>query len=102
MQKLMVGVALVSTCVITLTACSSQVAPVPRTVTQTVTATATPSSQPPAAPRSACDPNYSGGCVPSVSYDLDCGDIRMMVRVVGADVHGFDRDQDGLGCESYG
>ena len=51
---------------------------------------------------SGCDPNYTGTCVPNVEYDLDCVDIGMQVYVTGADVHGFDRDGDGLGCESYG
>lgn len=47
-----------------------------------------------------CDPNYTGGCVPKVSYDLDCGDISFSVWVVGTDIHGFDGDGDGHGCES--
>ena len=48
---------------------------------------------------SGCDSNYSG-CVPMVDYDLDCSDVRGPLRVHGADVHGFDRDGDGVGCES--
>jgi hypothetical protein len=51
---------------------------------------------------STCDPNYTGACVPISAFDLDCPDISQMVRVVGADIHGFDRDGDGFGCESYG
>ena len=51
---------------------------------------------------SSCDPNYSGYCVPNVSYDLDCPDIGHMVYVVGVDRHRFDADNDGYGCESYG
>lgn len=51
-------------------------------------------------PRSNCDPNYSP-CVPNVSYDLDCPDIGFEVEVIGYDKHGFDRDGDGYGCESY-
>lgn len=50
-----------------------------------------------------CDPNHSGGCVPLVSYDLDCADIRALgiapVRVIGTDVHRLDGDDDGWGCE---
>jgi micrococcal nuclease len=46
-----------------------------------------------------CDPNYSP-CVPLVSYDLDCGDISTSVKVIGTDVHRFDREGDGYGCES--
>ena len=47
-----------------------------------------------------CDPNYSG-CVPNVSYDLDCADIGYTVRVLGYDKHRLDGDYDGYGCESY-
>jgi hypothetical protein len=36
-----------------------------------------------------------------VSYDSDCGDIGFSVTVIGSDPHGFDREGDGLGCESY-
>lgn len=46
-----------------------------------------------------CDPNYSGTCVPQVSYDLNCDDIGGSVTVVGSDPHGFDGDGDGSGCE---
>ena len=50
---------------------------------------------------SSCDPNYSGGSVPNVSYDLNCPDIGFMVRIIGTDKHHFDGDKDGYGCESY-
>jgi len=46
-----------------------------------------------------CDPNYRGACVPTVPYDLDCADIDGPVYVVGVDVHRFDADGDGVGCE---
>ena len=52
------------------------------------------------APKASCDENYSG-CVPIVSYDLDCGDIGFSVVVRGYDKHRFDGDKDGYGCESY-
>jgi hypothetical protein len=48
---------------------------------------------------SECDSNYSGACVPIVSYDLNCDDISGSVTVVGSDPHGFDGDGDGSGCE---
>jgi hypothetical protein len=54
----------------------------------------------PEAEEDECDPGYSG-CVPNVSYDLDCADIQEEVEVYGSDYHGFDRDGDGYGCESY-
>jgi hypothetical protein len=46
-----------------------------------------------------CDPNYRGACVPIVPYDLDCADIDGPVYVVGVDIHRFDGDGDGVGCE---
>lgn len=80
------------------------------TVTTTATATGSPSEDsgdaPSVAPQprmaSECDPNYAGGCVPVLSYDLDCPDIGIDVEVIGVDVHEFDRDLDGYGCETYG
>jgi Excalibur calcium-binding domain len=39
--------------------------------------------------------------MPGVSYDLDCPDIAHRVYVVGVDIHRFDGDGDGIGCESY-
>lgn len=51
-------------------------------------------------PEDECDPDYSG-CVPNVSYDLDCDDVQEEVEVYGDDYHGLDGDGDGYGCESY-
>lgn len=51
-------------------------------------------------PTPSCDTNYSG-CIPIVSYDLDCSDIGYSVTVLGYDKHRLDRDNDGYGCESY-
>lgn len=51
-------------------------------------------------PVSNCDSNYSG-CVPNVSYDLDCPDIGYSVQVLGYDKHRLDADGDGQGCDSY-
>jgi micrococcal nuclease len=49
-----------------------------------------------------CDPNYAG-CIPVSAADLDCKDIKILglapVKVVGRDVHNFDRDRDGIGCD---
>lgn len=38
--------------------------------------------------------------MPPVPPDLNCSDIDFAVEVVGSDPHGFDRDGDGIGCES--
>jgi micrococcal nuclease len=49
-----------------------------------------------------CDPNYQG-CIPPYPPDLDCTDIKRMglapIRVIGTDVHKFDGDGDGIGCD---
>ncbi len=53
-----------------------------------------------------CDKNYSGGCVP-IASDVDCAGgsgngpayVRGPVYVIGYDVYGLDRDNDGIGCE---
>jgi hypothetical protein len=61
---------------------------------------------PAAAPTtSGCDPNYSG-CVP-IDSDVDCaggsgnGPSYAVgpVTVIGSDIYGLDRDNDGIGCE---
>jgi endonuclease YncB( thermonuclease family) len=50
----------------------------------------------------ACDSNYAG-CIPVSPIDLDCKDIKNLglapVRVIGRDVHRFDRDGDRVGCD---
>jgi hypothetical protein len=46
-----------------------------------------------------CHPGYLP-CVP-VADSVDCTDIRTVVRVIGNDDYGLDRDGDGVGCESY-
>jgi hypothetical protein len=49
-----------------------------------------------------CDLHYTP-CIKKTSRDLDCSDIGIRVQVVaiGEDPHGFDRNEDGVGCESY-
>jgi micrococcal nuclease len=56
----------------------------------------------PTLPNAKCDPNYQG-CIPPYQPDLDCTDIKRMglapIRVIGTDVHKFDGDGDGIGCD---
>jgi len=48
-----------------------------------------------------CDPSYPDVCIPPYPPDLNCGDIGYSnFRVIGDDPHGFDGDNDGVGCES--
>lgn len=59
-------------------------------------------NKPAAASNNNCDTHYTP-CVKVSGRDLDCADIghRVVVVVVGEDPHGFDRNDDGIGCESY-
>lgn len=48
-----------------------------------------------------CDPSYPDACIPPYPPDLNCGDIsEKNFAVTSPDPHGFDRDSDGIGCES--
>ena len=48
-----------------------------------------------------CDDSYVGVCIPPYPPDLDCGEIPFRdFAVRGSDPHGFDRENDGIGCES--
>lgn len=48
-----------------------------------------------------CDPSYPEVCIASPPPDLNCADVPYNnIQVVGSDPHGFDRDGDGIGCES--
>ena len=50
---------------------------------------------------SGCDPSYPTLCIPIDSYDLDCGEIPYRnFKVLSPDPHGFDGDNNGIGCES--
>jgi len=48
-----------------------------------------------------CDPAYPDVCIASPPPDLNCKDIAdRHFKVLPPDPHGFDRDGDGIGCES--
>ncbi len=48
-----------------------------------------------------CDASYPDFCIPSPPPDLNCADVpQKRFTVTGSDPHGFDRDGDGIGCES--
>lgn len=54
-----------------------------------------------AAPQAQCDPSYPDVCIAPNSPDLNCGDVpHKRFRVLPPDPHGFDTDQDGIGCEN--
>jgi hypothetical protein len=59
----------------------------------------TPPLTPP--PARSCHPSYPGTCIPGPPPDLNCGDVSARnFKVVGSDPHGFDGDNDGIGCEN--
>ncbi len=48
----------------------------------------------------ACDPAYPTVCIPPPPPDLDCGEMSYRrFSVLAPDPHGFDGDNDGIGCE---
>jgi hypothetical protein len=49
-----------------------------------------------------CDSSYPNDCIPPPPPDLDCGDdgVPENFEVRSPDPHGFDGDNDGIGCES--
>jgi len=60
-----------------------------------------PQSSNPVESTPSCDESYPDVCIAPYPPDLDCGEIGYSnFRVVGDDPHGFDRDNDGIGCES--
>lgn len=64
------------------------------TTTQPVTSTTSGSA-------GDCDPSYPTVCIPPYPPDLDCGEIsHRRFTVLAPDPHGFDGDNDGVGCES--
>jgi hypothetical protein len=57
----------------------------------------------PTPPVQECDPAYPDLCIPPGLPDIDCGDIPFTdFPVLPPDPHGFDGDNDGIGCESGG
>jgi hypothetical protein len=71
--------------------------------TQLPTPTTTEAPPPPvvaAANQSACDPNYSGACVPTGAGDVNCPQVPgTNFQVVGTDVYNLDSDNDLVACE---
>jgi len=48
-----------------------------------------------------CHPAYPDACIPPPPPDLDCGEIAdRNFTVLTPDPHRFDRDKDGVGCET--
>lgn len=48
-----------------------------------------------------CDPAYPSVCIPVSAIDLDCADVEPeYFPVESRDPHGFDGDDDGIGCET--
>ena len=47
-----------------------------------------------------CDTSYPDVCIPPYPPDLDCSEIsERNFKVIQPDPHGFDGDNDGIGCK---
>ena len=61
------------------------------------------SANPKTSDSSQCDPNYSP-CIPISATDLNCPNLYALgissIKVIGTDIHKFDRDRDGIACEN--
>jgi hypothetical protein len=70
----------------------------PRPATTTTRRPRPATTQPPA---QNCDPSYPDFCIPPPPPDLDCADVNgSNFTVLPPDPHRFDREGDGVGCES--
>jgi hypothetical protein len=95
---------------VTVTSIVTSLVPAPTTTTEPPTTTRRPrptttttrrprptTTRPP----SNCHPSYPDFCIPPPPPDLNCPDIDVEdFTVQGTDPHGFDGDNDGVGCES--
>ena len=50
-------------------------------------------------PQSGCDPSYPDFCIPPPPPLLNCDTQQKNFTVLPPDPHGFDRDEDGIGCD---
>lgn len=81
------------------------VPPPPPAATATVTPTPCPAAPatavPTPRPAGWCDSSYPEVCIAPPPPNLNCGDIPYRrFKVLRPDPHGFDRDGNGIGCES--
>ena len=77
----------------------SPITPPPYPAPPPPTPTAKPT--PAATAKPACDPSYPTHCIPPPPPDLNCSDIPWTnFTVLPPDPHGFDGNNNGIGCES--
>ena len=83
---------------------SVQISPTDKTISQSSKSTSTNpvmTSTPKSYEQDNCDSSYPDFCILSPPPNLNCPDIsQKRFTVTGSDPHGFDRDHDGIGCES--
>jgi hypothetical protein len=69
--------------------------PIPPSTTSTTSSTTSTTTSP------SCDPSYPDFCIPPPPPDLSCSDIPQKdFTVLPPDPHGFDGNENGIGCES--
>ena len=83
---------------------SVQISPIDKTISQSSKSTSSnpvKTSTPKSNKQNDCDSSYPDFCIPPPPPNLNCPDIpQKRFTVTGSDPHGFDRDNDGIGCES--
>jgi hypothetical protein len=73
------------------------------TTAPTMTPTAAPTAAPTATPTRppSCHPSYPTVCIPAPPPNLNCDDVPYVdFQVLPPDPHGFDGNENGIGCES--
>ena len=82
---------------------SVQISPIDKTISQSSKSTSSnpvKTSTPKSNKQNDCDSSYPDFCIPPPPPNLNCPDIpQKRFTVTGSDPHGFDRDNDGVGCE---
>ena len=81
-----------------------QESPDESTTTTTEAAITTTTTEAPPEGEPECEPSYPDLCIPPGLPDINCDDIPEFTDfpVLPPDPHGFDGDNDGIGCESGG
>ena len=103
MDKLIIGLIIISIGLAFLLISTNQTEQIPSDQTSEQSPFSPQSSspvQPTQTNEKRCDPSYPDVCIPPSPPDLDCDEIsHKNFRVSDPDIHGFDRDRDGIGCE---
>ena len=101
MDKLIIGLIIISIGLGILLISTNQTEQIPSDQTdEQITSSSQSSPVEPKANEEYCNPSYPEVCIPAGPPDLDCEDIEYSnFTVLYPDEHRFDDDNDGIGCE---